>query len=257
MPWLVWNLRTSCSDMMLTTWCVHRIYQSVRTDCMLLQSYEDCHCNFAAAAATEPEMCWLQGASRTLVGLLLQLQPPVRFSRDQASASGRDDTAPTSEQASSSSVARSNADSMACKVLWKGDKPRNRNVCKLDLSATLMLILDVTVEPEDWQYLGRQLFAMATNTYVMELRRLLSRNVISFLKLKDRDAASDPESTQDPPVVRPYIKMLGESQAPLQQMAHQSELYCKNQFLDVVDGFIRRSMHAAGSCLVSCRLAHS
>lgn len=139
---------------------------------------------------------------------MLKLQPPVRFTRAHASAGGRDGTAPTSEQASSSSAARSHADSMACKVLWKGDNTRNRNVCKLDLSATLILILDVTVEPEDWQYLGGQVFAMATNTYVMELRRLMSRDVISFLKFKD------PEATRDPPVVRPYIKMLGESQAP-------------------------------------------
>ena len=103
---------------------------------------------------------------------------------------------------------------MARKVLWKGDNTRNRNVCKLDLSATLILILDVTVEPEDWQYLGRQVFAMATNTYIMELRRLMSRDVISFLKFKDRDAGLNPEATQDPPVVHPYIKMLAESQAP-------------------------------------------
>ena len=87
-------------------------------------------------------------------------------------------------------------------------------MCKLDLSATLILILDVTVDPEDWQYLGQQLFAMATITYVTELRRLMSRDVIPFFKFKDRDAAPDPESTQDPPVVRPYVKMLGESQAP-------------------------------------------
>ena len=159
-------------------------------------------------------MCWLQGASRTLVDLLLKLQPPVRFSRDQASAGGRDGIAPTSEQASSSSAARAHADSMACKVMWKGDRSRNRNVFKLDLSATLILILDVTVEPEDWQYLGRQVFAMATITYVTELRRLMSRDVIPFFKFKDRDAAPDPTSAQDPPVVRPYIKMLGESQAP-------------------------------------------
>lgn len=145
---------------------------------------------------------------------MLKLQPPVRFSRDQASASGRDGTAPTSEQASSSSAARLHVDSVACKVIWRGDKSRNRNVCKLDLSATLILILDVTVEPEDWQYLGRQVFAMATITYVTELRRLMSRDVIPFFKFKDRDAAFDPTSVQDPPVVCPYIKMIGESQAP-------------------------------------------
>ncbi len=162
----------------------------------------------------EPEMRWLQSASRTLVDLLLKLQLPVRFSRDEASAGGRDGIASTSEQASSSSAACSHAYSMACKVIWKGDKSRYRNMCKLDLSATLILILDVTVDPEDWQYLGQQLFAMATITYVTELRRLMSRDVIPFFKFKDRDAAPDPESTQDPPVVRPYVKMLGESQAP-------------------------------------------
>lgn len=134
----------------------------------------------------EPEMRWLQGASRTLVDLLLKLQLPVRFSRDEASAGGRDGIASTSEQASSSSAACSHAYSMACKVIWKGDKSRYRNMCKLDLSATLILILDVTVDPEDWQYLDQHLFAMATITYVTELRRLMSRDVIPFLNSRTR-----------------------------------------------------------------------
>ena len=152
---------------------------------------------------------------------------------------------------------------MAYKVLWKGDKTRNRTVCKLDLSATLVLILDVTLEPEDWWYLGHQVFATATMTYVMELRRLLSRDVIPFLKSMDRDALPDPTCAQDPPVVRPYIKMLGESQAPspclhskwhtdLTRVSRTSSWGSWRTSYDA--DFIRRDMHAAGSCPVALYL---
>ncbi|KAL0051192.1 hypothetical protein WJX82_003439 [Trebouxia sp. C0006] len=160
---LLWRFRIFCSEHAAVTNLVGEKVQTMLKNvwshlCELVEDHDlRCHVLWATYSWYGLEQplqgncndAHLKGASRTLVDLLLKLQLPVRFSRDEASAGGRDGIASTSAQASSSSAACSHAYSMACK--------------------------------------GRD----------------------TLLKFKDPDAAPDPESTQDPPVVRPYVKMLG------------------------------------------------
>jgi len=93
-------------------------------------------------------------------------------------------------------------------LAWNTDLQAKMGACKLDLTGMLKLILTVTSEPEDWQYFGLEAFQFCNMSYAIDMEQLMS---IDKLLLFDRKA--DPElviaSGKDPPVLAPYMELLG------------------------------------------------